>query len=132
PPSEKESGVTLRTPITIPRFVSSRRSPQILQQVVYMIVQTNIARRLFDSRPPFRNIRFQSCRFLRWSGEMTSDADLKAQILALLRRPKYRPLDRKELTRALGLGGDDRREVREALRDLEHAGEIARIRKNRY
>ena len=63
---------------------------------------------------------------------MTADADLKARILALLRRPKYRPLDRKELTRALGLGRDDRREVREALRDLEHAGEIARIRKNRY
>ncbi len=63
---------------------------------------------------------------------MTADADLQARILALLRRPKYRPLDRKELTRALGLRGDDRREVREALRDLEQAGEIARIRKNRY
>ncbi len=63
---------------------------------------------------------------------MTADADLKARILALLRRPKYRPLDRKELTRALGLRGDDRGAVREALRELEHAGEIARIRKTRY
>jgi ribonuclease R len=30
------------------------------------------------------------------------------------------------------LPAEERREVREALRDLEHAGEIARIRKNRY
>ena len=63
---------------------------------------------------------------------MTREADLKPRILALLRRPKYHPLDKKELTRALGLRSDARSQVKTALRELERAGEIARIRKNRY
>jgi len=63
---------------------------------------------------------------------MKRETDIKERILALLRRPKYRPLDKKELIRALGFRGDERREVKEALRELEQAGEIARIRKNRY
>ena len=63
---------------------------------------------------------------------MKRETEIKARILALLRRPKYRPLDQKELSRALGYRGEEGRELKEALRDLEHAGEIARIRKNRY
>src|SRR5262249_12133809 len=64
--------------------------------------------------------------------KMKHEADLQEQILALLRRPKYRPLDKKEIGRSLGFRTDDRRQLKEALRELERAGEIARIRKNRY
>ncbi len=63
---------------------------------------------------------------------MKEDADIKERILALMRAPKYRPLDKKELARALGFKNDTRRDLKQTLRDLEHAGEIARIRKNRY
>jgi len=59
-------------------------------------------------------------------------ADLRAEILRLIRDPKYRPLDKIEIAGALGYGAAQRNEVRRALRDLEQEGEIARIRKNRY
>ncbi|MFL6538023.1 MAG: RNB domain-containing ribonuclease, partial [Chthoniobacterales bacterium] len=54
---------------------------------------------------------------------------LSEQILRLLRGPKYRPLDKAELARALSVSPVA---ARNALRELERAGEIARIRKNRY
>jgi ribonuclease R len=63
---------------------------------------------------------------------MKRDADTKQKILALLRAPKYRPLDKKELARALGFKSENRSDLKDALRELERAGEIARIRKNRY
>src|SRR6266481_9543704 len=62
----------------------------------------------------------------------TADHDLRAEILRLIQTPKYRPLDKIEIAHALGYGAARRNEVRRALRDLEQAGEIARIRKNRY
>ncbi|MEY2601153.1 MAG: ribonuclease, partial [Verrucomicrobiota bacterium] len=52
--------------------------------------------------------------------------------MALLRAPDYRPRDRDEIARALGLQGRDRVAARTTLSDLERAGEIVRIRKNRY
>ena len=57
---------------------------------------------------------------------------IREKLLALLRAPDYRPSDRNEIARALRLQGRDRVEVRKTLRELEHAGEIVRIRKNRY
>src|SRR5436190_383784 len=57
---------------------------------------------------------------------------IREKLLALLRMPDYRPSDRDEIARALRLQGRDRVEVRKTLRELEHAGEIVRIRKNRY
>ncbi len=63
---------------------------------------------------------------------MKRDSDTKQRILALLRAPKYRPLDKKELARALGFKSETRSDLKEALRELEHGGEIARIRKDRY
>ncbi|HEY2800194.1 MAG TPA: ribonuclease R [Chthoniobacterales bacterium] len=63
---------------------------------------------------------------------MKKSKDLKEKILALMRAPKYRPLDKKEFAPALGLKSDSRGTLKQALRDLERAGEIARIRKNRY
>src|SRR5881275_212065 len=57
---------------------------------------------------------------------------IREKLLALLRTPDYRPSDRNEIARALRLQGRDRVEVHKTLRELEHAGEIVRIRKNRY
>src|SRR5947208_17095182 len=62
----------------------------------------------------------------------TMDYDLGAEILRLIRNPKYRPQDKLEIADALGYGAARRNEVRRALRDLEEDGDIARIRKNRY
>src|SRR5438477_6596481 len=57
---------------------------------------------------------------------------IREQILALLASPDYRPLDKSELAKALGRKSGIRMGLNQALRDLERAGEIARIRKNRY
>jgi ribonuclease R len=57
---------------------------------------------------------------------------LREQILRLLRAPKYRPLDKGELGKALGRKSGVRMGLNALLRQMEQAGEIARIRKNRY
>src|SRR5438132_4815166 len=57
---------------------------------------------------------------------------IQEQILALLGSADYRPLDKSELAKALGRKSGVRMGLNQALRDLERAGEIARIRKNRY
>lgn len=58
--------------------------------------------------------------------------NLREQILRLLRAPKYQPLDNVELGKALGRKSGVRMNLNATLRELEQAGEIARIRKNRY
>src|SRR5438876_7818681 len=64
---------------------------------------------------------------------MTADGrKIRPQILALLGRRDYQPLDKTEIARALGLKSDQRVGLRKELRELERAGEIARIRKSRY
>ena len=63
---------------------------------------------------------------------MPDDTDLKQQILKLMRAPKYRPLDKIELGKALGRRSGVRMNLNHTLKELEQAGEIARIRKNRY
>ena len=57
---------------------------------------------------------------------------IRDKVLALLRSSNYRPGDRTEITRSLGAKGRQTVEVRQVLRELEHAGEIVRVRKNRY
>src|SRR6516162_7927050 len=57
---------------------------------------------------------------------------IREKVLALLRAPDYRPCDRNEIGDSLGAKGRDRVKVRKTLRELERAGQIARIRKNRY
>ena len=57
---------------------------------------------------------------------------IREQLLALLSRKDYRPLNKIEIARRLGLSGRARVALRKTLRDLERAGEIARIRKDRY
>jgi ribonuclease R len=57
---------------------------------------------------------------------------LREQILRLLGAPDYRPLDNVELGKALGRKSGVRMNLNAILREMERAGEIARIRKNRY
>jgi ribonuclease R len=57
---------------------------------------------------------------------------VREQILALLSRKDYRPLNKIEIARKFGVSGSARVALRKTLRGLEHAGEIARIRKDRY
>src|SRR5213596_3923787 len=57
---------------------------------------------------------------------------IREQVLALLARKDYRPLNKVDIARRLGFGGSERVALRKTLRELERAGEIARIRKNRY
>src|SRR5437016_4869259 len=57
---------------------------------------------------------------------------IREKVLALLRAPDYRPRDRNEIAQALDAKGRECVAVRKTLRELEHAGEIVRIRKNRY
>jgi ribonuclease R len=57
---------------------------------------------------------------------------IQEQILALLARKEYRPLDRSDIARNLALKGNKLVALRKTLRELERAGQIARVRKNRY
>ena len=57
---------------------------------------------------------------------------LRERILQLLRAPDYRALDKVELSKALRWPSEKRAELRDVLRDMETAGEIACIRKDRY
>lgn len=59
-------------------------------------------------------------------------SDFKKAVLALMREPDYRPLDKTEIARRLGIKSGQRAELRRELRELERSGAIARIRKNRY
>jgi ribonuclease R len=58
--------------------------------------------------------------------------NIREQILGLLARKDYRPLNRIDIGRKLGLTSAGRVALRKSLRELERAGAIARIRKNRY
>src|SRR5438093_5559693 len=57
---------------------------------------------------------------------------IREQVLALLARKDYRPLNKIDIARELGLTGTQRNALRTTLRELERAGAIARIRKDRY
>src|SRR5437762_13915869 len=63
---------------------------------------------------------------------MAANGKIREQVLALLARKDYRPLDRTDIARELGLTGTQRNAVRKTLRELERTGDIARIRKDRY
>src|SRR5215813_4154780 len=63
---------------------------------------------------------------------IVNEPRIREQLLALLSRKDYRPLNKIEIARKLGVSGRARVALRRTLRDLERAGEIARIRKDRY
>src|SRR5437016_3525775 len=58
--------------------------------------------------------------------------NIREQILSLLARKDYRPLNKLDIARKLGVTGAGRVALRKSLRELERTGEIARIRQNRY
>jgi ribonuclease R len=58
--------------------------------------------------------------------------NIREEVLALLDRKDYRPLNKLDIGRDLGFAGPERVALRRTLRELERTGEIARIRKNRY
>ncbi|MGZ5023729.1 MAG: ribonuclease R [Chthoniobacterales bacterium] len=62
----------------------------------------------------------------------STSEQIKQEILRILGEPKYRPLDKIELAKVLGRKSGERMGLNQILKDLERAGEIARIRKNRY
>ena len=63
---------------------------------------------------------------------IVNESRIREQLLALLSRKDYRPLNKIEIARKFGVGGRARVALRKTLRDLERGGEIARIRKDRY
>src|SRR5262245_60624574 len=63
---------------------------------------------------------------------IANEPRIREQLLALLSRKDYRPLNKIEIARKFGVTGRARVALRKTLRDLERAGEIARIRKDRY
>ena len=58
--------------------------------------------------------------------------NIREQVLSLVARKDYRPLNKIDIVRKLDLTASQRVALRKILRELERAGEIARIRKNRY
>jgi len=62
----------------------------------------------------------------------TNGPTIREEILALLSRKDYRPLNKIEIAKKFGVSGRARVALRRTLRDLERTGEIARIRKDRY
>src|SRR5438874_768194 len=62
----------------------------------------------------------------------SSPLQLRDSVLALLSRRDYRPLDKVEIARHLGLKANQRVQLRHELGELERTGQIARIRKNCY
>jgi len=63
---------------------------------------------------------------------IVNEPKIREQLLALLSRKDYRPLNMIEIGRKFGVTGRARVALRKTLRDLERGGEIARIRKDRY
>jgi ribonuclease R len=58
--------------------------------------------------------------------------NIREQVLSLVARKDYRPLNKIDIGRKLDLTASERVALRKVLRELERAGEIVRIRKNRY
>ncbi len=63
---------------------------------------------------------------------MAKSTTLRSEILSLLAKPTYQPMDAVEMSKALNLSGGERSKLRGELGSMEADGEIARIRKDRY
>src|ERR1700739_4486130 len=57
---------------------------------------------------------------------------VEERLIQLIGSPKYQPLNKTDLARSLKIGTDERSKFRRLLNDLEQAGKITRIRKDRY
>src|SRR5260221_5870233 len=60
------------------------------------------------------------------------ESSLRTRVLALLRAPAYRPIDKVELSKALEMHSSERRQLRDVLRALEDEGAIVCNSKQRY
>ena len=56
---------------------------------------------------------------------------IREQVLALFARKDYRPLDKIDIARKLGLPANEQVALRKTLRELERAGEIDRSEERR-
>ncbi len=65
-------------------------------------------------------------------GTTSSPRDLAERIQALVSESLYQPLDKIGISKKLGLGPDQRVELRAVLQELEQRGAIARVRRDRY
>ncbi|MEM1295692.1 MAG: RNB domain-containing ribonuclease, partial [Verrucomicrobiota bacterium] len=63
---------------------------------------------------------------------MEEESSFEARILELLQAPKTQPMTKSELARALEVPPKERSELREAVRALESAGKIEKLKKARY
>ena len=57
---------------------------------------------------------------------------VEERLIQLIGSPKYQPLNKSDLARTLKIGIDERSKFRRLLNELEQAGKITRIRKDRY
>src|SRR5579863_8604620 len=57
---------------------------------------------------------------------------LDQRVLSFLGSNKYQPLNKTDLAKKLGVSVDERARFRKLLAELESAGKITRIRKDRY
>jgi ribonuclease R len=57
---------------------------------------------------------------------------VEERLIQLIGSPKYQPLNKNDLARSLKIGIDERSKFRRLLNELEQAGKITRIRKDRY
>ncbi len=57
---------------------------------------------------------------------------MEQELLDYMRRADYRPLNKSELARALEVPSNDRAELRQLLKKLEHEGTILRAKKGRF
>ncbi len=60
------------------------------------------------------------------------NSTLEQRILDRLSQPKYRPLSRSDLAKAIRLHSSERNKLRKTLLDLERKGKLVCLRKNRW
>ena len=63
---------------------------------------------------------------------MTKKPSIEERILAHMNHPKYQPLSRPDLAKVLRLSSNERNKLRQALIELEKAGKVSCLRKNRW
>lgn len=82
--------------------------------------------------PLLKHIPFPLVHFFRRAATNTLKNSFIPRIRELMQKPGYEPLNKSELAKALRLRTNQRAAFREALQELEAAGEIDRGRKSRY
>ena len=71
--------------------------------------------------------RAAACQF-----DSVNSTSLRDRILEKLQAPDYQPLDKVDLSKALGMQSSERRRLRETLNEMEAEGVLVRTSKERY